>query len=86
MLVARLRALVRRGAPQRPAVITAGTLSLDPARRAVERATTPIRLTPREYGLLEYLMRSAGQAVPKSEILHHVWDAHYEGDANVVEV
>src|SRR5215475_5038872 len=49
ILVARLRALVRRGAPQRPAVLKAGTLSLDPARRVVERATTPIRLTPREY-------------------------------------
>ncbi len=86
VLVARLRALVRRSAPQRPAVLTAGTLSLDPARRVVERAGTPITLTPREYGLLEYLMRNSDTVVTKTEILHNVWDAHYAGPDNVVEV
>jgi two-component system OmpR family response regulator len=86
VLVARLRALVRRGAPQRPAVLRAGTLSLDPARRVVERAGTPIRLTPREYGLLEFLMRNKDTVVTKTEILQNVWDAHYAGPDNVVEV
>jgi two-component system OmpR family response regulator len=86
VLVARLRALVRRSAPQRPAVLTAGTLSLDPARRVVERAGTPITLTPREYGLLEYLMRNGDTVVTKTDILHNVWDAHYAGPDNVVEV
>jgi two-component system OmpR family response regulator len=86
VLVARLRALVRRGAPQRPAVLTAGSLSLDPSRRVVERADTPIALTPREYGLLEYLMRNQDTVVSKTEILQNVWDAHYNGPDNVVEV
>jgi two-component system OmpR family response regulator len=86
VLVARLRALVRRGAPQRPAMLTAGSLSLDPSRRVVERADTPISLTPREYGLLEYLMRNKDTVVTKTEILQHVWDAHYNGPDNVVEV
>jgi two-component system, OmpR family, response regulator len=86
VLVARLRALVRRGAAQRPSVLTAGNLSLDPSRRVVERADTPIPLTPREYGLLEYLMRNKDTVVTKTEILHNVWDAHYTGPDNVVEV
>jgi two-component system OmpR family response regulator len=86
VLVARLRALVRRGAPQRPVVLTAGTLALDPARRAVQRESTPISLTPREYGVLEYLMRNKDTVVTKAEILQNVWDAHYAGPDNVVEV
>ncbi|MHC9294847.1 response regulator transcription factor [Mycobacterium sp. LTG2003] len=86
VLVARLRALVRRGAPQRPTVLTAGTLSLNPARRTVERCGTSIALTPREYGLLEFLMRNKDTVVTKTEILRNVWDAHYEGPDNVVEV
>jgi two-component system, OmpR family, response regulator len=86
VLVARLRALVRRSTPHRPAVLTAGSLSLDPARRVVERDSSPISLTPREYGLLEYLMRNKDTVVTKTEILHNVWDAHYEGADNVVEV
>jgi two-component system OmpR family response regulator len=86
VLVARLRALVRRSAPQRPPLLTAGSLSLDLGRRIVERDSTPITLTPREYGLLEYLMRNKDTVVTKTEILHNVWDAHYEGADNVVEV
>jgi two-component system OmpR family response regulator len=86
VLVARLRALVRRSAPHRPAALRAGSLSLDPARRIVERDSAPIALTPREYGLLEYLMRNKDTVVTKTEILHNVWDAHYEGADNVVEV
>lgn len=86
VLVARLRALARRGAPERPVVLTAGSLSLDPARHTVQRDSTPITLTPREYGLLEFLMRNGDVVVTKAEILRNVWDAHYDGPDNVVEV
>jgi two-component system OmpR family response regulator len=86
VLLARLRSLVRRGAPERPVVLTAGSLSLDPARHTVERGSTPIGLTPREYGVLEFLMRNKNTVVTKAEILRNVWDAHHEGPDNVVEV
>lgn len=86
VLVARLRALVRRGAPERPVVLTAGSLSLDPAPHTVRRGSTPIALTPREYGLLEFLMRNKDVVVTKVEILQNVWDAHHHGPDNVVEV
>lgn len=86
VLLARLRALVRRGAPERPVVLNAGSLSLDPARHTVARDSTPIALTPREYGVLEFLMRNKGMVVTKAEILRNVWDAHHEGPDNVVEV
>jgi DNA-binding response OmpR family regulator len=86
VLAARLRALLRRGAVPRPAVLRAGDLSLDPGSRAVRRGETEIELTAREFSLLEYLMRRAGQVVPKSELLDHVWDGSEIGDLNVVEV
>lgn len=86
VLVARLRALIRRGGPDRPVVLRAGDLSLDPARHRVERAGVEIVLTPREFGLLEFLLHHRGDVVSKTEILEGVWDAHYEGDPNVVEV
>ncbi|CAM5684676.1 response regulator transcription factor [Mycolicibacterium aubagnense] len=86
VLVARLRALIRRGAPERPVVLTAGTLSLDPSRRTVTRAGTPIVLTPREFGVLEFLMRHKDTVVTKADMLRGVWDVHYEGQDNVVEV
>lgn len=86
VLVARLRALVRRGAPERPVVLTAGSLSLDPARHTVQRGSTPIALTPREYGVLEFLMRNKDVVVTKADILANVWDAHHHGPDNVVEV
>ena len=86
VLVARLRALLRRGAPDRPAVLAAGDLTLDPASHVVLRDQDEVALTPREFSLLEFLMRRRGEVVPKSEILSHVWDSHYSGDPNVVEV
>jgi DNA-binding response OmpR family regulator len=86
VLLARLRALLRRGVTPRPAVLSVDDLVLDPAAHTVKRGETPIDLTPREFSLLEFLMRRAGDAVSKADILHHVWDANYEGDANVVEV
>jgi DNA-binding response OmpR family regulator len=86
VLVARLRALLRRGAPDRPAVLAAGDLTLDPATRAVHRDRTEISLTPREFGLLEFLMRHRGEVVAKTQILSNVWDSNYSGDPNIVEV
>ncbi|MFI6996701.1 response regulator transcription factor [Nocardia sp. NPDC050175] len=86
ILIARLRALVRRGAPERPAILTAGTLSVDPASRIVTRTEHEISLTPREYGVLEYLIRHKGDVVTKNDILRGVWDSNYEGSDNVVEV
>ena len=86
VLVARLRALVRRGAPERPTKLTVGTLVLDPARRTVTRRGEPIKLTAREFGLVHYLMRNAGSVVGKFDILHNVWDPAFDGSENIVEV
>ncbi|OMH27646.1 DNA-binding response regulator [Tersicoccus phoenicis] len=86
VLVARLRALIRRGAPERPVQLTVGSLVLDPARRAVSRHGTTIELTPREFGLLTFLMRHPGDVLSKAEILDNVWDPMFEGGDNVVEV
>ena len=86
VLLARLRALLRRGVTPRPASLSAGDLVLDPSAHTVTRDGQTIDLTPREFSLLEFLMRRKGEAVSKADILHHVWDAHYDGDANVVEV
>ena len=86
VLIARLRALIRRGAPERPAVLIAGDLTLDPAERRVKRAETPIALTPREFAMLDFLMRNRGRAVTKTAIIENVWDAHFSGDPNIVEV
>lgn len=86
VLVARLRALIRRGAPPRPSILRAGDLELDPATHECSRAGTPIPLTAREFAVLEYLMRRAGEVVPKREIIDHVWDFAYDGDLNIVEV
>ncbi len=86
VLVARLRSLVRRGGPERPTVLKVGDLSLDPASRQVRRHETDVELTPREFGLLHFLMRHSGEVVSKLEILQGVWDVNYEGDENIVEV
>ncbi len=86
VLVARVRALLRRGGRERPAVLSAGDLELDPARHTVARGGTPIALTPTQFALLEYLMRRQGEVVAKAEILEHVWDFAYEGGPNIVEV
>ncbi len=86
VLLARLRALVRRGAPERPVVLSAGDLRLEPARRRVTRGGVEIALTPREYGVLELLLRRRGDVVTKREILDNVWDSAFDGDPNVVEV
>ena len=86
VLMARIRALLRRGGGERPTVLTAGDLGLDPAEHRVWRGEEPIALTPRQFSLLEFLMRRAGEVLPKSTILEHVWDFSFEGDPNIVEV
>ena len=82
----RLRALLRRGARERPAVLEAGDLRLDPAARRAWRGEVEVELTARELALLEFLLRRRGEAVPKREIPQHVWDDEFEGDPNIVEV
>ncbi|WP_449281826.1 response regulator transcription factor [Leucobacter sp.] len=86
VLVARLRALVRRGARERPTVLEAGDLRLDPAARTVHRGDSRIELTAREIAVLEFLMRRRGEAVTKFEVLDNVWSDDFEGDPNIVEV
>jgi two-component system OmpR family response regulator len=86
VLVARLRALLRRGAPERPAVLSAGDLRLDPASKQAWRGEKAVDLTARELALLEFLLRRAGDVVSKREILEHVWSYDFEGDPNIVEV
>ena len=86
VLVARLRALLRRGARERPAVLEAGDLRLDPAARRAWRGDVEVELTPRELALVEFLLHRRGEVVSKREILEHVWDYDFEGDSNIVEV
>jgi two-component system OmpR family response regulator len=86
VLLAHLRAVIRRGAPERPAQLIAGDLILDPGSHTCWRAATEIDLTPREFAVLEYLMRHRDQVVSKTKIMANVWDTFYDGDPNVVEV
>jgi two-component system OmpR family response regulator len=86
VLVARLRAILRRGAPPRPAVLTVGDLSLDPATRECQRDGTAIDLTAREFALLEHLMRHPQEVVAKADLLEDVWGQEADADPNVVEV
>jgi DNA-binding response OmpR family regulator len=86
VLLARLRALVRRKLPARPSILAAGDLTLDPATHEVELAGTAVSLTPREYALLEYFLRHPGRVVSKTELLDNVWDATEDTDPNAVEV
>ncbi|MCC3771079.1 response regulator transcription factor [Streptomyces sp. UNOC14_S4] len=85
-LVARLRALVRRGGPERPVVLRVGDLHIDPGTRACHRGGTELSLTAREFAVLEYLARRGGEVVTKHEVLENVWDEAYQGDVNIVEV
>jgi len=85
-LVARLRALARRGPVARPAVLEAGSLRLDPATRRVWRGANEIDLTAREFALLEALMRRPGEALSRFDLLEAVWDNAYENRSNVIDV
>lgn len=86
VLLARLRALLRRGRHERPTVLEAGDLRLDPATHRAWRGEEPVALTPRQFSLLEFLMRRKGEVVSKATILEHVWDFSFDGDPNIVEV
>jgi DNA-binding response OmpR family regulator len=86
VLTARLRALLRRGNHERPAVLEVGDLRLDPSTHAAWRGEAAIALTPRQFSLLEFLMRRPGDVVSKATILDHVWDFAFDGDPNIVEV
>jgi two-component system, OmpR family, response regulator len=86
VLLARLRALLRRGRRERPQTLVAGDLRLDPAGHRVSRGDVAVDVTPRQFALLEFLMRRAGEVLSKREILEHVWDFAFDGDPNIVEV
>jgi DNA-binding response OmpR family regulator len=86
VLLARLRALVRRNLPARPTVLAVGDVTLDPATHEVELAGNTIALTPREYALLEYFLRHPRRVISKIELLDNVWDATEDTDPNAVEV
>lgn len=84
-LSARLRALTRRGRPERPTVLEVGTLRLDPASRRVWRGESEVELTPKEFALLELLMQDPGTVLTRTRIIEHVWDYAYSGVSNVVD-
>jgi two-component system OmpR family response regulator len=86
VLMARLRVLARRGAVERPAVLEAGSLRLDPGARTVARGDADIDVTSREFAVLAYLMRHRDLVVSKRDILGGVWDDDFDGDPNIVEV
>jgi two-component system OmpR family response regulator len=85
-LLARLRALVRRGDPERPNVLRVGDLTLDPAAREVRRGDDEIRLSAKEFSLLETFMRRPGEVLSRLHLLEHAWDFAYENRSNVVDV
>ena len=85
-LAARLRALVRRGASERPPVLEVGELRLDPATRQVSRASAVIELSAKEFALLEFFMRHPGEVLSRIHLIEHVWDWAYDGGSNVVDV
>jgi two-component system, OmpR family, response regulator len=85
-LLARLRALTRRGPSERPAVLEVGTLRLDPATRQAWRGGTEVDLSAKEFALLETFMRNAGDVLTRLDLLEHAWDYGYENRSNVVDV
>jgi two-component system, OmpR family, response regulator len=85
-LLARLRSLARRGKPERPAVLEAGGLRLDPSTRQVWRGETEIELSAKEFALLETFMRRPDQVLSRYQLLEHAWDIAYENKSNVVDV
>ncbi len=86
VLVARVRALLRRAGGRNPVPIEVGDLRMDPGQRRVWRSDTEVELTTRQFDVLEFLMRRAGQVVSKLEILDGVWEYEFDGDPNIVEV
>jgi two-component system, OmpR family, response regulator len=85
-LLARLRALARRGEPERPSVLRVGDLTLDPATREVRRGETEVALAGKEFALLETFMRRPGEVLSRLHLLEHAWDFAYDARSNVVDV
>jgi two-component system, OmpR family, response regulator len=85
-VIARVRALMRRGGTVTPVVLRVADLELDPGRFQVTRAGTPITLTAKEFAILEYLMRHAGELVTRTTLLESCWDASYDGMSNLIDV
>lgn len=85
-LMARLRAMLRRGPAPRPPTLQIGDVVLDPATREVSRQGRSVQLTSKEFSLVEYLMRNSGIALSREQILTHVWEKDYSGSSNVVDV
>src|SRR3954469_6469446 len=85
-LLARVRALLRRGPAARPPELRVGDLVVDPAAHEVRRAGRRVELTAREFALLEYLARHPGEVVSRTRLLDHVWDENFAGSTNVVDV
>jgi two-component system OmpR family response regulator len=85
-LLARLRALIRRGPSARPPSLSVEDLTLDPGMHRVARGEREVELTPKEFALLEYLMSRAGEALSRTDLIEHVWDFAFDGDSNVVDV
>lgn len=85
-LMARIRALMRRGSPRRPTQLSVGELTLDPATREVRLSGSELSLTAREFALLELLMSRPGEVLSRFDLLEHVWDGSYENRSNVIEV
>jgi two-component system, OmpR family, response regulator len=85
-LLARLRALTRRGVTERPAVLEVGSIRLDPSTRQTWRGETEIELSAKEFSLLETFMRRPGQVLSRVDLLEHAWDYGYENRSNVVDV
>jgi two-component system, OmpR family, response regulator len=85
-LLARVRALIRRGPSERPPVLTVGDLRVDPATHVVTRAGREVELTVREFAVLHFLAQRAGEVVSREQLLEHVWDEGEDGSSNVVDV
>jgi two-component system OmpR family response regulator len=85
-LLARLRALLRRGPRERPAVLAVGDLRLDPARHCAHRGDVQLALTAKEFAVLECFMRRPGEVISRRELIAHVWDDAFDNDSNVVDV
>jgi two-component system OmpR family response regulator len=85
-LLARLRALLRRGARERPAVLAVDGLRLDPATRSAYRGDAPLALTAKEFAVLECFMRRPGEVLTRTDLINHVWDDAFDNDSNIVDV
>jgi two-component system copper resistance phosphate regulon response regulator CusR len=85
-LLVRVKALLRRGSPERASLVRIGDLEIDRQKQQARRAGKRIELTPKEYSLLEYLAAHAGRVISRTMIIEHVWDESFQGLTNIVDV